>query len=244
MQKTIIIIPCYNESDRININTYKEFLKNNPSINLFFIDDGSTDNTFNLLSELSKLYSNAIAYQLQSNVGKAEAIRQAVKNLYNNYEFDQFGYFDADLSTSLEYILKFQSLINNSKGTRIVIGSRIKRLGSTISRSPIRHFFGRIVATIASNILSLPVYDTQCGAKLFEKEFAQNIFNEPFKTKWLFDIELFARLNLQYDKKIVFSSILEYPLEQWIDEGNSRIKIKDFIKVPIDLIKIALKYRS
>lgn len=242
MQKTVVIIPCYNESQRIDKDTFGVFLKNNPSVSLLFVDDGSLDNTYKVLSQFEKQYNNAHVLKLEKNGGKAEAIRQAFLKLKNNSDIDYVGYFDADLSTSLDYVITFKNILSKSNHCSAVIGSRVKRLGSRISRSMVRHFFGRIVATIASNLLSLPVYDTQCGAKLFKRSFIHSVFDDYFYTKWLFDIEIFFRLNDEFGRSAVIESMIEYPLEKWIDEGDSRIKLKDFFRVPLDLLKIALKY--
>ena len=244
MQKTIIIIPCYNEEKRLNKLGFSKYLENNLSISLLFIDDGSSDNTLSILEELSKKHSNALYLPLEKNFGKAEAIRQGVRYISENLDCELFGYFDADLSTSLDYIQRFSEIFKKSDEIKIVIGARIRRLGANISRNPIRHIFGRIVATIASLILKLPVYDTQCGAKIFNREFVKDVFLEPFQTKWLFDIEILLRLTQKYGSNKIIQSTLEFPLECWIDEGNSKINIKDFLFVPYYLLKIIFKYRK
>jgi glycosyltransferase involved in cell wall biosynthesis len=240
MQKTVVIIPCHNESFRLDIETYELFLESNPSIFLLFVDDGSIDNTFEKISTLSDQFENVLSLQFNVNQGKAETVRKAFLHLIENHNFKYIGYFDADLSTSLAYIPKFQDILEDNSNLKMIAGARIKRLGSTITRNSVRHFFGRIVATFASRIVSLPVYDTQCGAKLFETNFVKEVFTAPFITKWLFDIEIFVRLKNLYKHEEIISGVLEYPLESWIDEGDSRIKIKDFLRVPIDLLKITM----
>ncbi|NJM15510.1 MAG: hypothetical protein HC896_09200 [Bacteroidales bacterium] len=121
------------------------------------------------------------------------------------------------------------------------MGSRIKRLGTSINRKSYRHYLGRLFATAAAKILRLGVYDTQCGAKLFHVSII-DIFNGPFVTKWLFDVELLARINKQFPE--VFSGkFIEYPLAAWEDVSGSKLKFSYYFKVPIELWRIHKKYK-
>ena len=122
------------------------------------------------------------------------------------------------------------------------MGTRFKRLGSNIDRKFKRFFFGRIFATIISHfILKFPVYDTQCGAKLFSSKIPPTIFEEKFYTKWIFDVEILLRMRI--DKRInVFTSVLELPLLTWIEKGGSKIKFTDFMNIPFDIIKLKKQY--
>src|SRR5690606_29745873 len=119
----------------------------------------------------------------------------------------------------------------------IVLGSRVLRLGAVIQRSALRHYLGRIFATIASNILDIKVYDSQCGAKLFEVNMAEVLFQKPFISKWLFDLELLYRLKLNSPDQF-FNNTLEVPLRHWEEKGDSKIKITDFLTAPFELLKI------
>jgi len=123
---------------------------------------------------------------------------------------------------------------------KIVMGTRIKLIGNNVIRSSRRHYLGRIFATITSNfILKTPIYDTQCGAKIIKADIAQFLFAKKFDTKWLFDVEMLLRL--KKDQENLENCVAEVPLTTWIEKGDSKIKFKEFINFPFQLIKIYLK---
>lgn len=239
-EKVLIIIPCYNEVNRIDIDSFNSFAKEDNQFDCCFVNDGSNDDT---LTAISKLDSNKNVYilDLKTNIGKAEAIRFAVKE-FKDKNYSYIGYLDADLSTSLE---EFKRLFNSkTKDSHFVIGSRLKKMGSNIKRSKTRHFFGRIVATfVDSMVLKLGIYDTQCGAKIIKSDLAYSIFEKPFKTKWLFDIELIVRTKKQYGKEYCIKHIEEIPLKEWLDTEDTRISFSDFLKTPFALLKLYRYYR-
>lgn len=154
----------------------------------------------------------------------------------------RIDYLDADLSTSLSEITRLSTFIKND--VKFIMGSRIKKLGSFIKRNTFRHVFGRILATfVSTSILKISVYDTQCGAKIIATPLALEIFKDPFISKWLFDVELLLRIIELKGIDYCYNSIIEIPLQKWYDKGDSRITIFDFIYIPIDLLKIFIKYR-
>lgn len=238
MEKTCVVIPCYNEGERLPVEDYSIFLQNNPCT-LYFVNDGSTDNTFEVLQDIRQKFSKEVhIIDLPKNVGKAEAVRQGFLKAFQVNHFTHIGYLDADLATPLEEIEYMLGHFNDR--VKIVLGSRVLRLGAVIQRSAIRHYMGRIFATIASNVLGIKVYDSQCGAKLFEMNMAKILFKKPFISKWLFDLELLYRLKLINPQQF-FNNTLEVPLRHWEEKGNSKIKITDFLMAPFELIKIKRK---
>lgn len=172
-----IIIPCYNEFNRLNTKEFSSFLskEKNQHISFLFVNDGSQDNTIDLLKELASKFEKVSFINLEKNVGKAEAIRQGVLHS-KNQQFDYIGYFDADLAAPLDEIINLSKTIKDEDRPYIILGTRVKLLGNTqIKRKIYRHFIGRIFATIVSFILKIQVYDTQCGAKLIRKDIAEEI---------------------------------------------------------------------
>ncbi len=182
---------------------------------------------------------------LEKNQGKAEAVRRGVL-LALKSEADYVGFWDADLATPLEIIFKFHELLDVRRDIEMVFGACVRLLGRNIKRSPIRHYLGRTSATLISLALGLPVYDTQCGAKMFRvTSEMQHLFGQPFVAKWTFDVEIIARLiqvRTGTDLPKPEAVIYEYPLEVWHDVKGSKIKSRDYFRSLVELLRIRRTY--
>lgn len=234
----LLIIPCYNESRRVEIPQFEKALKAFPGLSFRFVDDGSSDATFRILEVAGERFGERWSVvRLERNAGKAEAVRHGILSAPAGYE--NFGYWDADLATPLGEILEMISLANFEK--QIVIASRWKRLGAEVKRNELRHYFGRVFATMASIILKLPVYDTQCGAKIFSAAMRE-LFEEPFTSRWLFDVEILARFRNKFGRDAALRDIVEYPVGSWIEKGDSRVKASYIFKMPFEMWRIAQRY--
>jgi glycosyltransferase involved in cell wall biosynthesis len=232
----------YNEVARFDAEKLLEF-SSNYAIDFLLVNDGSKDTTGTIIENLAKKDDRIFAMSLSKNSGKAEAIRLGVEKAIATKPYKAIGYLDADFSTPLFEINNLIEIFI-SQGKPFIMGSRVKRLGATIQRYRFRHFFGRVIATCISEfILKLPVYDTQCGAKLIKTEIAKDLFKDPFVTKWLFDVELIARLKKQYNQDYCVDSIYEMPLTYWNDKGESKITFLDMLSVPFQLLKIYTHYK-
>lgn len=242
--KIAIIIPCYNEEHRLRVDQIRSFLANHQGIDLCMLNDGSTDGTLSLLNTLSEEFSSRVfLHDLVQNVGKAEAIRQGVQGLCAQGQYQYIGFIDADFSAPLVELVPLIHKIRQRK-LLMIAGSRVKLLGRDIQRSMLRHYFGRVFATYYSTILQLPNYDTQCGLKIFETQFAAQLFAQAFVSNWFFDIELFLRARNILGQEQYALQIAEEPLQEWREVGGSKLKLSDFLKAPFEVLKIYSKYKS
>lgn len=228
MSSVCIIVPCYNEEGRLPVDVFLTYIQQISDVNFCFVNDGSTDKTKFVLEGMRSNFPDRIDVQtLPVNKGKASAVQAGMLQSASK-SYDYIGFFDADLATPLNAITDLTHTLDNNPALDLVMGSRIKHLGMNIQRNTLRHYVGRIIATVISNILKLPVYDTQCGAKVFRSGVVRDLFRDPFVSPWLFDVEVLARL-IQYRGRLnVLSHVVEQPLKQWIEQSDSRIS-SDYI---------------
>ena len=237
-----VVIPCYNEEDRLSSDQFRNFAYQNLGYHLCFVNDGSTDNTMKVLEELRKgNESNISIYNCEKNGGKAEAVRQGIQYLMQDEQLDYIGYLDADLSTDFRDFDDLVKTMETSK-FKIVSGSRISRMGADITKESARKIISKTINIIIQKILGMPFKDTQCGAKVMNREIASSMFQKKFITKWLFDVEIFIRMRKHYGKKEATTMICEQPLKRWIHADGSKLSMKDSIKIVGQLAKIAVVY--
>lgn len=238
MPKIAIIVPCYNEQKRLKSGHFIDYLDKNKHVSFIFVNDGSTDETLKILRSVQALRPARVkCVSLKINYGKAEAIRQGFLFAIDR-SYDIIGFIDADLSTPLNAISSLCELLQ-LRNLWIVLGSRVMLLGSNISRNAIRHYVGRVFASLAAIVLKVNVYDTQCGAKVFlNNSMLKKIFSVPFRGRWTFDIEILARAKIIAKESLGLSLdkvVHESPLEEWQEIKGSKLKVKDF---PIALYEI------
>jgi len=244
---TFVVVPCYNEESRLPGEALLDFAGRHDFVRFLLVDDGSLDRTGELIDALRDRSPGAIeSLHLERNSGKAEAVRRGVVSAIDaGARF--VGYWDADMSTPLDEVPRFRRILEEKPTLELVLGARVLMLGRDIQRSALRHYLGRCFATCASLTLGLAVYDTQCGAKLFRvTEHTAGLFGEPFLSRWLFDVELLARLTQAYQRAglgPVEDVLAEAPLHAWRDVQGSKIKASYWVKAPLELLRIWRRYR-
>ncbi|HKJ48882.1 MAG TPA: response regulator, partial [Christiangramia sp.] len=237
-----VVIPCYNEENRLKSEEFINFIERNSGYHLCFVNDGSTDKTMQVLQNLKKGREDYISiYNCAKNGGKAEAVRQGLIYMSNFADLDYVGFLDADLSTDFQ---DFDDLVKTIETTdfQIVNGSRISRMGANITKESARKIISMTINLIITTILGMPFKDTQCGAKIMRKELIPVAFNSPFLTKWLFDVEIFMRMKKQFGKENAQEMICEQPLKRWIHADGSKLSMKDSLKIGFQLLKIYWNY--
>lgn len=237
MKKTAVIIPCYNEEKRLPVSHIKQLLEDS-DVDIYFANDGSKDNTVSIIQSIVNTKpEECFLLDYKKNQGKANVIFKAVNhiNTLNKYEF--IGYFDADFSTPVEEVIRLIKEMETS-GNEFVLGSRVLLLNSGIKRKTYRHYIGRIILTIINQKFRLGIYDTQCGAKLFSKKMIDEVFDKPFYTSWLFDVEIFVRLQ----KKELLYLGKEVPIYNWTDIEGSKLDWKSGTKILKEIFLLFKNY--
>ena len=242
---TIVVVPCYNEARRLNTRAFSQFRMNGHWVEFLFVNDGSGDETLEVLQRLRCGSPDTIRLRdQQPNRGKAEAVRTGLLEALDSGA-DFVGYWDADLATPLSALPKFLELLEDRAGIDVVLGSRVKLLGRSIERHAWRHYLGRVFATLVSELLHLAVYDTQCGAKVFRTtDTLRRVLAHPFTTAWLFDVEILARLigESPAGTAAVAQSLYELPLDEWRDVPGSKLTRAAYARAATSVFKLYREY--
>ncbi|MBI3838624.1 MAG: glycosyltransferase [Planctomycetia bacterium] len=246
MSRAIVVVPCYNEAKRLNLPAIQEFARGSDAADLLFVNDGSRDETLELIEHLNQSNPRRFSFlHLANNGGKAEAVRQGFL-LALRSGADYVGFWDADLAAPLSDIEPFCRVLDHKGDIEVVVGTRMRLLGHKIERPALRYWLGRLFANTASLALGVRMFDTQCGAKLFRVTAGlEQLFERPFLTRWIFDVEILARMQLRRrhtNQPRLRDSIYEFPLDAWRDVAGSSVKTGDFFKATIEMAKIYWTY--
>jgi dolichyl-phosphate beta-glucosyltransferase len=229
MLKLSIVIPMYNEEYRISKTLYKiiSYLdKEKYDYEIILVDDGSKDQTLNVIRKLTndriRIISNT------KNNGKGYVVRQGI--MAAKKEWILFS--DADLSTPIEELETIKNYIHSHD---VVIGSRALKDSNILVYQPFyRAWSGKIFNLIVKLLAVRGIQDTQCGFKIFSKDAAQKIFSKQRLNGFGFDVEVLY-LARKYGYKIK-----EVPVT-WIDDANTKVGLfKDSIRMFADILAIRL----
>ena len=210
-----IVIPAYNEQDRLDIflKSVNDYIRSSDKIiEIIFVNDGSKDKTLEYMEKFKnsvKTATQIISYS--DNQGKGYAVKQGMLRARGRWVL----FTDADGATPICNIEKL--LISASNGADIVIAIRQEDI-IEVKRSFVRELLGQSFYRL-TNLLAVPgIKDTQCGFKLFSNDAAQYIFSKIKETSWAFDVEALFIAQKQGMK------VVEVPVE-WREIEGSKIKV-------------------
>ncbi|TQI71555.1 glycosyl transferase family 2 [Gramella sp. Hel_I_59] len=230
-----LFIPCYNEEERLNIKAFQLFIKETSvKMDFYFIDDGSLDNTADIISNNLIDKENVQLIKLDRNRGKGNALRVGMlQSLLRNYEF--YAFIDADLDVPLDQVCLLHKELIKSSGL-IAISKR--NLKSNFDIFNLRSIASLCMVNLANRIIGFEnkIKDTQCGCKMLHREIVEICFKDEFISEWLFDIEIFLRLKKEV--KGARERIFEVKLHILNKNGRSKFRFRQNFKIAHQLYRI------
>lgn len=219
MKSLSIIVPCYNEGEKLllNISKIKNFIfetfsEEKLDFEIIIVNDGSTDNSKNIFEKFCKEDDYCKLATYDKNRGKGFAVKKGIELSSK----DIVVFMDADLSTELTALIDVFKFIDNYD---IVVGSRrhpesvlVKKQGKC------RRVLGKTCSIITNNLMSFNISDTQCGFKAFKGDTARKIVEKQTIEGFAFDVELL------YIASLNSYSIKEIPVI-WENDEDSRVRL-------------------
>jgi glycosyltransferase involved in cell wall biosynthesis len=222
-----IVIPTFNEAEVLAesialLGRYVDLM----AIELVLVDDGSSDATAAIATEIVAGLPRAHLVALPVNRGKGAALRAGIAVTSG----DAVLFMDADMSTSLDVI---DIVIGKLMTADVVIGSRAVS-GSVVERSSaLRVAMGRSFNAVMRTATGLDVHDSQCGFKAFRGTVARDLFRLSTCDRFAIDPEVLCLA------KVLGYSVLEYPVE-WVAGRKSSVRpVRDSILTALDLAAVS-----
>lgn len=227
-----VVVPIYNEERRIKQGLTKilEFLRSQKfPWELIVVDDGSSDNTKNLVKQILKDTKDTQLIESR-HLGKGGAIKKGVLKAKGSWTV----FLDIDLATPIEELTQFLKFCNDYD---ILIGSRkIKGAEIVVRQSKFRELGGKVFTWLTNQLVTSGISDITCGFKLFKTPFAKKLFRQSQLPDWSFDAEILFLAQKQGFK------IKELPV-RWRNDPDTKVKLfRDILGSFIGLVKIRLNH--
>lgn len=225
MMKISIVIPAYNEENRIK-TVLSKYSNHFQDYEIIVVCDG-IDNTLNIVKEASERYTEIRLLNFKKRLGKGGAIIEGFKAAKG----DRIGFVDADESVEPDDVKRMFDALSDAD---VVIASRrLKDSKIHVKQSLKRRFASKMFNILVRMIFRLPFKDTQCGAKVFRKEAIKDILDELKTKEFEFDAELLWRLKKKGYK------VVEFPITWKHSEGSS-FSLSNAPKMFFSLLKVRL----
>lgn len=244
--RALVVIPAYNEAARLQrlLQELAGYLGSGAAeaadlaVQFCIVDDGSHQEQFKTEEQLVRgcgFGDEIRLVRLDANCGKGCAVRAGF-DIGLAEGFDYLGFIDADGAVpvhELHRALLYLAKAHREAGVTGVIGSRVKMLGRSVVRTPLRHYLGRAFATFVSLWFDQAVYDTQCGLKVFEREALKRHLDAPENVRWVWDTQLLLAMLHAKER------IHELPVD-WRETGESKLSL---VRDPAAMIWSLVRFR-
>ena len=235
MRDLSIIIPAYNEAERISetLHSIAAFLdERNLDDEVIVVDDGSEDDTVAVAEGHSHLFRHFTVLRSERNIGKGHAVRKGMLTGTGRHRL----FLDADNSTDVREFDRLMAAAQNEPvETAVIIGS-VAVAGSsvTIEQPGLRSSLGRFGNRVIQRLVLPGIEDTQRGFKVFTGEASDAVFARCKSNGWAFDVEALALARgLGYH-------ILEVPIT-WEHREDSRVNPGAYFSALIDVVVISVR---
>lgn len=242
MSKNILlVVPSYNDSLRLGIflpQLCRIVSSANLGIRIQVVDDGSVEYELSKTRELVEVCGKEFSelsplISLGVNHGKGGAVYAGWAEAANE---EWLAFVDADGAIPAEEVIRFCNHLISNPELDGLLASRVLMLGHHIDRTLKRHIIGRVYATLASILLGVPVYDSQCGLKIFRRSCFEQVSQNLNTLRFGFDMELITNFFLKGFR------IQEMPITRWRDVPGAKVRlVKDSLNMFCSLISLRRK---
>ncbi len=227
-----VIVPAYNEETRLEpfLLQLIRFKKRNSFIlEIIVVNDGSTDNTQQLLDKYRKSIK-IVSYS--RNRGKGYAVKQGILAAKG----DLIAFMDADGATPASQLAEMYAAL---QGNDVVVGNRKTKKARIVARQPLyRRFLSWGFNATVALLFNFNVKDVLCGFKGMKASLAKQIAKQMVSNRWVFDVEIIARATAMNAK------IGVVPI-QWRHIGGSKMKVGlNTFRILIELFRLRAALRK
>jgi len=225
-----IVIPAYNESERLTVSIPKvqEYVcQRGLDAEIIVVNDGSRDDTAAVVRRSAASDPSILLVENPGNRGKGYSVRNGMLHARGALAL----FTDADLSSPISEADKlFEAL---AKGSDVAIGSRWLRRELQTERQPwYRQLYGRLFNVALRIVLGLSFKDTQCGFKAFNRQAIDTIFTRQQIERWGFDPELLF-LAGKFRLKTVEVAV------EWAHDHRSKIHpLRDGLRMAAEMLRV------
>lgn len=243
LNRVLLVIPCYQESQRLPVflKDLCKTLESNRDVSILVVDDGSGAEEVQRMRLLIDAVRADFPFVreplfLTENLGKGGAI---YRGWQERAQAEWLAFVDADGSCPAREV---QRMVEVSRSAPDDVGglfaSRVKMLGRAVNRQLHRHLIGRVYATLVSECLDIPVYDSQCGLKLVRSRVFEKVKSVLEIKDFGFDVELLCAL---LDSGAI---VEEVPID-WHETPGSKLRLlRDSIRMFRDVLSVKRRRSS